>query len=109
MSLELIIKTKIRGINEFKKGYQPRIKMIKDENGNLLADPQNILTRWKHFFNQVLNVLGVHNVRQMDIQTAEPLVPEPSLVEVEIAIGKLNLYIHIYILIRFRPNDQSRG
>jgi hypothetical protein len=25
----------------------------------------------------------------MDIHTAEPLVPEPSLVEVEIAIGKL--------------------
>jgi hypothetical protein len=28
----------------------------------------------------------------MDIHTAEPLVPEPSLVEVEIAIGKLNSY-----------------
>jgi hypothetical protein len=28
------------GINEFKKGYQPRINIIKDENGNLLADPQ---------------------------------------------------------------------
>jgi hypothetical protein len=27
------------GINEFKKGYQPRITIIKDENGNLLADP----------------------------------------------------------------------
>jgi hypothetical protein len=27
-----------RGINEFKKGYQPRINIIKDENGNLLAD-----------------------------------------------------------------------
>jgi hypothetical protein len=25
-----------RGINEFKKGYQPRINVIKDENGNLL-------------------------------------------------------------------------
>jgi hypothetical protein len=35
----------------------------------------------------VLNVLGVHDVRQM-----EPLVPEPSLVEVEIAIGKLKSY-----------------
>jgi hypothetical protein len=35
----------------------------------------------------VLNVHGVHDVRQMDIHTAEPLVPEPSLVEVEIAIG----------------------
>jgi hypothetical protein len=29
-----------RDINEFKKGYQPRINIIKDENGNLLADPQ---------------------------------------------------------------------
>jgi hypothetical protein len=28
----------------------------------------------------------------MDIHTAEPLVPEPSLVEMEIAIGKLNSY-----------------
>jgi hypothetical protein len=29
-----------RGINEFKKGYQSRINIIKDENGNLLADPR---------------------------------------------------------------------
>jgi hypothetical protein len=28
----------------------------------------------------------------MDIKTAEPLVPEPSLVEVKIAIGKLKSY-----------------
>jgi hypothetical protein len=35
----------------------------------------------------MLNVQGVHDVRQM-----EPLVPEPSLVEVEIAIGKLKSY-----------------
>jgi hypothetical protein len=40
----------------------------------------------------VLNVHGVHDVRQMDIHTAEPLVPERSLVEVEIAIGKLRSY-----------------
>jgi hypothetical protein len=40
----------------------------------------------------VLNVHGVHNIRQMDIQTAEPLVPEHSLVKVEIAIGKLKQY-----------------
>jgi hypothetical protein len=81
-----------RGINEFKKGYQTEMHIIKDENGNLLADPQSVLNRRKNFFNQVLNVHGVHDVRQMDIQTAEPLVPEPSLVEVEIAIGKLKSY-----------------
>jgi hypothetical protein len=34
-----------RGINEFKKGYQPGINTIKDENGNLIADLQNLLNR----------------------------------------------------------------
>jgi hypothetical protein len=28
-----------RSINEFKKGYLPRINIIKDENGYLVADP----------------------------------------------------------------------
>jgi hypothetical protein len=81
-----------RGINEFRKGYQPRINTIKDDNGSLLADPQSILNRCKNFFNQVLNVHGIHDVRQMDAHTTETLVPEPSPVEVEIAIGKLKSY-----------------
>jgi hypothetical protein len=34
-------------------------------------------------------VHGVHDVRQMDMHTAEPLMPEPSCFEVETAIGKL--------------------
>jgi hypothetical protein len=45
MGFKLIIKNKnitdlYRGINEFKKGYEPRINIMKDENGNLLADLQ---------------------------------------------------------------------
>jgi hypothetical protein len=40
----------------------------------------------------VLNVHGVHDVRQMDIHTAKPLIPEPTLVGMEIAIGKLKSY-----------------
>jgi hypothetical protein len=75
-----------------RKDTKPRINIIKDENDNLIADPQNVLNRWKKFFNQVLNVRGVHDVRQMDTHKAKPLVPEPSLVEVEIAIGKLRSY-----------------
>jgi ribosomal protein L21E len=31
-----------RSINEFKKGYQSRINIIKDENGNFLADPKKM-------------------------------------------------------------------
>jgi 1,2-phenylacetyl-CoA epoxidase PaaB subunit len=57
-----------------------------------LADPQSALSRGKNFFNQMLNVLGVRVVRQMDIHTAEPLMPEPSLVKVEIAVEKLKRY-----------------
>jgi hypothetical protein len=36
-----------------------------------------------------LNVHGVSDVRQTEIHTAEPLVPEPSAFEVELAIEKL--------------------
>jgi len=34
--------------------------------------------------------MGVSDVRQTKIRTAEPLVPEPSAFEFEIAIEKLN-------------------
>jgi hypothetical protein len=71
--------------------YQPRFNIIQDENGNLI-DPQNVQNRWKNFFKQLLNIHEIHDVRHMNIQTAEPLVPEPSLVEAEIAIGKLKSY-----------------
>jgi hypothetical protein len=36
-----------------------------------------------------LNVHGVNDVRQTEIHTAEPLVPEPSDSEVEMAIEEL--------------------
>jgi hypothetical protein len=31
-----------RGINEFKRGYQPRYNLVKDENGDMLSDCHNI-------------------------------------------------------------------
>jgi hypothetical protein len=34
-----------RGINEFKMGYQPRNNLVKDGNGDLLADSHNILNK----------------------------------------------------------------
>ena len=36
------------------------------------------------------NVQGANEVRQTEIHTAEPLVPEPSACEVQLAIEKLN-------------------
>jgi hypothetical protein len=46
-----IIEDLYRGINEFKKGYQPRSNFVKDETGDLLVDSLNILNRWKNYFS----------------------------------------------------------
>jgi len=55
----------------------------------LFADSHGILARWNNHFSQLLNVHRVNDVRQTETHTAEPLVPEPSAFEVELAIEKL--------------------
>jgi hypothetical protein len=67
-------------IKEFKRGYQPRNNLMKDENGDLLADSHKS------------NVHSVSDVKQIEIRTAEPLLPGPSRLEFEIAITKLKKY-----------------
>ena len=77
------------GINDFKEEYQPRCNIVKDEKGDLVADSHKIVARWRNCFSQLFNVHGVKDVGQAEIHTAEPLVPEPSASEVELAIDKL--------------------
>jgi len=62
---------------------------VKDEKGDLVADSHSIVARWRNYFSQLFNVHGVKHVRQAEIHTAEPLVPEPSATEVELALDKL--------------------
>jgi hypothetical protein len=45
-----------RGITEFKGCYKPITNLVKDEKGDLLADPHNIMNRCIHYFCQLLNV-----------------------------------------------------
>ena len=42
-----------RGINDFKKGYQPRYNIVKDEKGDLVADSHSILARLRNHFSHV--------------------------------------------------------
>ena len=39
------IKDLYRGISDLKKGYQPRCSIVKDEKGDLVADPHSIVVR----------------------------------------------------------------
>jgi hypothetical protein len=49
------------------------------------------LTRWKNYFCQLLNVQGPGGIRQTEIHTTEPFVPEPSAAEVEVGLVKMCL------------------
>jgi len=77
------------GINDFKKGYQPRCNIVKDEKGEQVADSHIIVARWENYFSQLFNVHGVKGVGQTEIHTEEPLLLEPSASEVELSIDKL--------------------
>ena len=58
-----------RGISDFKKGYQPRTNVVKDEKGDLVADSYSIVARWRNYFSQLLNIHGVNDVRQTEIHS----------------------------------------
>jgi len=79
----------LKSINDFKKGYQPRTIIVKDEKGALVANPHSIMEKWRKYFSQLLNLHEDNDVKQAEIHTVEPLMPDPSAFEVELAIGKL--------------------
>jgi hypothetical protein len=60
------------------------------------------MVRWRNYFSQILNVHGVSDVTQAEIHTAEPVVPEPRALEVELAIEKLKSH-------KLPPIDQIRA
>jgi hypothetical protein len=67
-----------RAINDFKKGYQLKTNMVKNEKGDLVAGCHSVLTRYRNRFPQLLNICGVSDIRQTEIHTAEPLVLQPK-------------------------------
>ena len=55
----------------------------------MFTDSYSILATWRKHFSQLLNVHVVNDVRQTEIQRAEPLVPQSSAFEDEMAIVTL--------------------
>jgi hypothetical protein len=46
-----------RGISDFKKGYQPRTNIVKDEKDDLVTDCHSILAGWRKPFSQLLGLM----------------------------------------------------
>jgi len=81
LKLTVRLKKKVRdlyrSISDFKKGYQPRTNIVQDDKGDVVTGSHSIFTRWRNCISQLFKVHGVSDVRQTEIHTAEPLVPEP--------------------------------
>jgi hypothetical protein len=93
MSLQRTVRTRTLQtcIEEFKRGYHPGSNLMKDENGDLLADSHNIWIGGRTT-SLLLNVQRVSDVRQIEIYVAEPLVPDSLLFDAETAIAELKSY-----------------
>ena len=83
---ELVKKNLYRSISDFRKGYQPRTNILRNEKCDLVADSHSILVRWRKHFFQLLNKHEVKDVRATEIHTAKPPVPDPSPLNVELAV-----------------------
>jgi hypothetical protein len=57
------------GIFDSEKGSHPRTDIVMDEKGDLVTDSHTILAMWRNHFSQLLNVHGVNELRQTEIQT----------------------------------------
>jgi hypothetical protein len=75
-----------KDISHFKWDYQPIPSIVKGEKDDLVTDNHSVLAMCRNYFSQLLNVLGVNEIRQTEIRTVEPLMPELSAFEFEMAI-----------------------
>jgi len=57
-----------------------------DEKSDLVTDSHSILAKWRKHFSQLLNVHGFCDLRRLEIHTAELIVPEPRVFDVQMAI-----------------------
>jgi hypothetical protein len=51
----------------------------------LFADTYSVLVKWRKYFSKLSYVYGVSDVRHTEIHTAEPIAPDPSAFEAELA------------------------
>ena len=80
-------------LNDVKKGFQPRISMVRKENGEITSHQAEVIDTWKKYFDEHLNSdtrLSNNVNQQLTYNTDDAImIPEPSVEEVKAAINKL--------------------
>ena len=72
-----------------RRAINSRAFVIKKHDGTIVVDTTSILIRWEQFCCNLLNDNQSTSHEGSEVYTAEQDIPEPSLIEVELAIEKL--------------------
>ena len=79
-----------KDINDGRKTFKPRSNICKSEDGTLLCNKEQVLKRWKEFFEKTLNTQSDENEYAPKVyHTVEPLVIPPTMDEVQSTINRL--------------------
>ena len=79
-----------------------------DEKSDLVADSHSIVARWRNYFSQLYNVYGLKDMGQVEIPTADTLVPESSAFEVKLDFDNQKV-INRQVLKKYRQNCIKQG
>jgi hypothetical protein len=61
------------------KGFQPRLDISKDRNGNVIGDKSEIMNRCVEYFEETLNRTHEQETEKIQYITAEIEIDSPSL------------------------------
>jgi hypothetical protein len=78
-------------LNDQRKGFQPRITMIKKNDGEIVSNQTDVLEQWKQHFDELLNSdtpLEANIQPEIDREDGT-IIPVPQIEEVATAITKL--------------------
>ncbi|XP_046683293.1 uncharacterized protein LOC124369359 [Homalodisca vitripennis] len=79
-----------RSVRFFRKGYSPMPYGIKNKSGELVIQSKEGIQVWQEYFKDLLNVEALEEEETEEVyQNVEPMVPDPTLQEVENAIKEL--------------------
>ena len=74
---------------ELKTGYNPRTEIMKEENGELVTEGEEIAKQFGKVFEELLNPQTLQDHTQIEYYTAEPEYVEPTDDEVRMTINTL--------------------
>jgi hypothetical protein len=75
-----------QAVKKLNKGFQPRLDICKDKNGNVIGDKSEIMNRCVEYFEETLNRTDEQETEKIQYITAEIEIESLSLLEVKMAI-----------------------